>query len=220
MGERKYQMEEKNTGVMEDASSVKDVSTSNTATDATATASKNTTTDLTTEHKGESTAPISEAEKTEDNAKITFTKEQQDEINRITSKRVNEVKEKAVNDLLTKYGFKEIKELESALGKNQDYDTLKNTYSTEHTELITLREENALIKNSIDPASYDIVKNYFKGANADLNSDNLAKMLKDNANVSKQWVKHNEITNLGIQSNQKTEADNYQTWKKQVGVNY
>ena len=213
--------EEKTNSGLEGASPVKEDSPSEKLEGTTPTNdSKNT---IPTENKdlsqNESTASSENTEnKVENNKveKIVFTKEQQDEINRITSKRVNEVKEKTTNDLLAKYGFKEFKELETALGKNQSYDTLKSTYESEHTELINLREENALIKNNIDPASYDIVKNYFKGAKTELNSESLEKMIKNNTTVAKQWVKHNQITNLGVQANETAKKDNYETWRNKV----
>ena len=210
----------KNSG-LEGESPVKDVIPSEKQVEATTTSDSKDT--MPTQNKelpqSESTAPGENAENKVENKvenKITFTKEQQDEINRITSKRVNEVKEKTTNDFLAKYGFKEFKELETALGKNQSYDTLKSTYESEHTELINLREENALIKNNIDPAIYDIVKNYFKGAKTELNSESLEKMIKNNATIAKQWVKHNQITNLGIQANETTKKDNYETWRNKV----
>ncbi len=210
----------KNSG-LEGESPVKDVIPSEKQVETTTTSDNKDT--MPTQNKelpqSESTAPSENTENKVENKvenKITFTKEQQDEINRITSKRVNEVKEKTTNDLLAKYGFKEFKELETALGKNQSYDTLKSTYESEHAELINLREENALIKNNIDPSSYDIVKNYFKGAKTDLNADALAKMLKDNQVVAKQWVKHNQITNLGVQANESSKKDDYATWRAKV----
>ena len=41
-------------------------------------------------------------------------------------------------------------------------------------------------------------------------------MLKDNQVVAKQWVKHNQITNLGVQANESSKKNDYATWRAKV----
>jgi hypothetical protein len=136
------------------------------------------------EAKAESTASPSEQPK---EAGKSFT---QDEVNSLITERLSKT--------YSKYGFSKAEELDEAIGKSQSYSVMKDRYDSIIGEVNSLKAENALLKNGIDPQRYDDVKAYFAGKQIALDSEGLAKEVATHP----EWVKRvSSVQPIGSVSN-------------------
>lgn len=134
-----------------------------------------------------------------DNNGTSFTQEQ---VNDIVRNRL----EKAKSTIYNRYGVKDKEELDALVGKAQSYDVMSEDYTKVTEELNAIKQENAFLKNNVEPSKIDDIKAYFKGKDLELN----AETLKTELETHKEWEKVNQasttIKTLSSEEPHKTEV--------------
>lgn len=120
-----------------------------------------------------------------ENQETTFTQEQ---VNDIVRNRL----EKAKNTIYSRYGVNGKDELDALVGKAQSYDVMNEQYETMTNDNLALKQENAFLKNNIEPTRYEDIKAYFKGKGVELNADTL----KGELEAHKEWIKADESKDI------------------------
>lgn len=101
----------------------------------------------------------------------------QEEVNSIVGKVRKEAKERAMKELMDKYGVTNDIELDDVFGRGQAYDVLNEDYNTKVGSLRDALAENALLKSGIDSERWDDVKLILGGKGLDLTEENIIGML-------------------------------------------
>lgn len=98
--------------------------------------------------------------------------------------------EKYEKRLFKRYGVEDRDGLNELFGKAQSYSVMEERYNNQKAENATLKEENAFLKNNINPAKYDDVRAYFKGKGLEFNEETLVKELETHG----EWKNIEEIS--------------------------
>jgi hypothetical protein len=88
-------------------------------------------------------------------AEKTFT---QSQVNDLIGNTRKEARDRALRELLEKYGVNNDSELDGVFGKGQAYDLLNDDYNNQYNELTAARTENALLKSKIRPERWEDAK--------------------------------------------------------------
>lgn len=110
----------------------------------------------------------------EPTAEKTFT---QDQLNEIVGKTRTEARERAIKDLLDRYGVESDEALNDLFGKGQAYGVLNEDYHNAQNELQQLKADNALLRSNINSTKWDDVKAILSYKNLDINEDNIRQEL-------------------------------------------
>lgn len=97
--------------------------------------------------------------------------------------------EKYENSLYKRYGVENKEGLNELFGKAQSYSVMEERYNNQKVENATLREENAFLKNKVNPQKYDDIRAYFKGKGLELNNDTLINELSTHG----EWLSVDEV---------------------------
>jgi len=124
-------------------------------------------------------------EQEQEQPSANFTQEQ---VNEIVRNRL----EKAKNTIYNRYGVADKEELDALVGKAQSYDVMNEQYETMTNDNLALKQENAFLKNNIEPTRYEDIKAYFKGKGVELNADTL----KGELEAHKEWIKADESKDI------------------------
>lgn len=153
------------------------------------------------------------------NQPIQFNAEQQQKVNSL----LKEEKSK----IYSKYGVSKGEELDELVKAGREYNEHKDSYTTMQQENLSLRAENALIKNKVREDMTEVVQNYFKGAGLELNAKNLEQLFNDKPALKEQWtekvdVKPVIIGNAPQQSEPQKDKEKaeYEATKRQIGLHY
>ena len=97
--------------------------------------------------------------------------------------------EKYENSLYKRYGVENKEGLNELFGKAQSYSVMEERYNNQKVENATLREENAFLKNKINPQKYDDIRAYFKGKGLEFTEDALINELTTHG----EWLSVDEV---------------------------
>lgn len=112
----------------------------------------------------------------------TFTQEQ---VNNFVRARLD----KFEKSLYNRYGVEDKNGLNELFGKAQSYSVMEERYNNQKVENATLREENAFLKNKINPQKYDDIRAYFKGKGLEFNEEALINELQTHG----EWLSVDEV---------------------------
>lgn len=150
---------------------------------------------------------------------VQFNSEQQAKVNSL----LKEEKSK----IYSRYGVSKAEELDELVKAGKEYNANKGNYSSMQSENLSLRAENALIKNKVREDMTEVVQNYFKGAGLELNAKNLEQLFNDKPALKEQWtekvdVKPVIIGNASQQSEPQKDKEKaeYEATKRQIGLHY
>ena len=140
-----------------------------------------------TETEKENVDEVEENTEQEETPK-TFTQEQ---VNEMVKARLDRDRK----SIYKRYGVNDRNGLDDLIGKAQSYSVMEERYNAIQTEVNSLRESNAFLKNNINPERYDDVRAYFKGKELPFTEENL----KNEIATHSEW-----ITKTGEESTPKT----------------
>lgn len=150
---------------------------------------------------------------------VQFNAEQQQKVNSL----LKEEKSK----FYSKYGVSKAEELDELVKAGREHLENKDKYSTLNNENLSLRAENALIKNKVREDMTEVVQNYFKGAGLELNAKNLEQLFTEKPALKDQWCEKTNIEpviigNKGQQQKPQSEfdKDEYNAIKRKAGIPY
>lgn len=146
----------------------------------------------------------------------TFTREQ---VNEIMKRRV----ERSHNAYYSRYGVKNLQELDDLFGQSKSYGPLKEKFDElekNHNDLDSsykdLQKRYAFRVGNIDEKRIDDIEAYFKGKNLDIDENTLAQELKTHP----EWIKKvGKIQAIGAESTPSPEMDERELASKYFGVN-
>ena len=120
--------------------------------------------------------------------KVEENTEQEETPKTFTQEQVNEmVKARLDRDrksIYKRYGVEDRSGLDDLIGKAQSYSVMEERYNAIQSEVNSLRESNAFLKNNINPERYDDIRAYFKGKEIPFNEENL----KNEIATHSEWV--------------------------------
>ena len=153
------------------------------------------------------------------NQPIQFNAEQQQKVNSL----LKEEKSK----IYSKYGVSKGEELDELVKAGREYNEHKDSYTTMQQENLSLRAENALIKNKVREDMTEVVQNYFKGAGLELNAKNLEQLFNDKPALKEQWTEKVDVNPVIIgnapqqsEPQKDKEKAEYEATKRQIGLHY
>lgn len=165
---------------------------------------------------GSNETPNSNANQTQP---VQFNAEQQAKVNSL----LKEEKSK----IYSKFGVSNSEELDGLVRAGREYNEKKANYSTMQNENLSLRAENALIKNKVREDMTEVVQNYFKGAGLELNSKNLEQLFNEKPALKEQWTEKANVNPVVIGSTPTSDSqptskdkDEYIKLKRSLGLNY
>lgn len=168
------------------------------------------------QENGNNEKPNSNANQTQP---VQFSAEQQAKVNSL----LKEEKSK----IYSKYGVSKSEELDELVNAGKEYKENKEKYSNQETELLSLRAENALIKNGVKDDMTEVVQNYFKGAGLELNAKNLEQLFTEKPALKEQWCEKVVAPQVVIgnapqnqKSQQQIDKEEYEALKRKIGINY
>ena len=121
----------------------------------------------------------------ESNPVPTETLFSQEQVNNFVRARLDKYEKR----LFKHYGVEDRNGLNELFGKAQSYSVMEERLNNQKAENATLREENAFLKNKINPAKYDDVRAYFKGKELEFNEENLINELQSHG----EWLSVEEV---------------------------
>ena len=144
-----------------------------------------------------------------------FTREQ---VNQIMKRRV----ERSHNAYLTRYGVKDLQELDNLVGQSRSYGPLKERFdelSKGHGDLENnykdLQRRYAYKMGNIDEKRISDIEAYFKGKNIEIDENTLAQEIKTHP----EWVKKvGKVQAIGAESTPGPEVDEREMASKYFGV--
>ena len=107
----------------------------------------------------------------------TFTQEQ---VNEMLTARLDRDRK----SIYKRYGVEDRSGLDDLIGKAQSYSVMEERYNAIQSEVNSLRESNAFLKNNINPERYDDIRAYFKGKEIPFNEENR----KNEIATHSEWV--------------------------------
>ncbi len=145
-----------------------------------------------------------------------FTREQ---VNDIMKRRV----ERSHNAYYSRYGVKDLNELDNLFGQSKSYGPLKEKFDElekNHNDLTTsykdLQKRYAFRVGNIDEKRISDIETYFKGKNIDIDENTLAQELKSHP----EWVKKvGKVQAIGAEATPGMEMDEREMASKIFGVN-
>ena len=152
--------------------------------------------------------PVTESEQNSDTVSAkpekTFT---QSQVNDLMTKRV----QRSHNSFFTRYGVKDLKELDELFGKSVDYDKvvterdeLSQKYGDLETQHKDLNKRYAYKIGNVDESKIADIENYFKGKGIDIDENTLIEEIKTHPD----WVhKVATIRKLGAEVEKQDESD-------------
>lgn len=146
----------------------------------------------------------------------TFTK---DQVNKIMQRRV----ERSHNAFFTRYGVKDLQELDNLVGQSRSYGPLNEKYGElekTHNDLLgthkDLTKRYAFLLSNIDESRIPDIETYFKGKDIEIDENTLANELKTHP----EWVKKSgPIQFIGAESTPSPDIDEREVAGKILGVN-
>jgi hypothetical protein len=103
-------------------------------------------------------------------AEKTFT---QSQVNDLVGNTRKEARDRALRELLEKYGVNDDSELDGVFGKGQAYDLLNDDYNNQYNELTAARTENALLKSKIVEDRWEDAKAILRSKGLEVTVDNI-----------------------------------------------
>lgn len=100
----------------------------------------------------------------------TFT---QSQVNDLIGNTRKEARDRALRELLEKYGVNDDSELDGVFGKGQAYDLLNEDYTVRGNELNAVRTENALLKSKIKTDRWEDAKAILGSKGLDITVENI-----------------------------------------------
>lgn len=88
-----------------------------------------------------------------------------------TQEQVNDFVRNRLDRLYKRYGVENKEGLDDLVGKANSWSIMSERYDKVTLENNSLREENAFLKNNINPAKYDDIRAYFKGKGLEFNDE-------------------------------------------------
>lgn len=145
-----------------------------------------------------------------------FTREQ---VNDLMKRRV----ERSHNAYYSRYGVKDLNELDELFGQSRSYGPLKEKYDgleKEHNDLLTshkdLQKRYAYKMGNVDEKRIPDIEAYFKGKNIEIDENTLANELKSHP----EWAKKAGIIQpIGAEATPGLEVDERALASKYFGVN-
>ena len=120
----------------------------------------------------------------------TFSETQQLKVNSL-------IKEERAR-VLNKLGVTSIDEARAKLESANELENFKakaSEYDKASARVRELESENAMLKLGVSDEMKDVVKNYFKGAEKELNVNNLTELFENNPTLKSQWTKQEKVVN-------------------------
>lgn len=120
----------------------------------------------------------------------------QDQVNDIVRSRLERYEKKLFSD----YGVENRDGLNELIGRAQSYEVMKERYDTQKLENASLKEENAFLRNKVNPNKYDDIRAYYKGKGLDFSEESLINELKTHGewlSVAENTAPQTTITALG-----------------------
>ena len=133
--------------------------------------------------------------------------ESTEEIKTFNQEQVNNFVRERLNKFYRRYGVENKQGLDALVGKAQAYDVMEERYNNMVSELNATKENNAFLKNNINPEKYDDVRAYFKGKELEFNEENLVNELTNHGewlNIAKETTPQTTIKSLGADPNMST----------------
>ena len=151
-----------------------------------------------------------------DKPERTFTKSQ---VNDIMKRRI----ERSHNAFFTRYGVKDLSELDNLVGQARSYGPLKERFDEldkSHNETVNsykdLTKKYAYRVGNIDESRISDIEAYFKGKNIEIDEKSLAEELKTHP----EWVrKVGTVKSIGAEATPNLEVDERALASKYFGVN-
>lgn len=174
------------------------------------------------EEEQEEPTPTIEQEQVEEKEDIpeqpvekTFT---QSQVNDLIGNTRKEARDRALRELLEKYGVNNDSELDGVFGKGQAYDLLNEDYTSRGNELTAVRTENALLKSKIKPDRWEDAKAILGSKGLEITVDNILAetathpewLAEDTSDIARQVGKEEleEITSNVNNNKNKRELEN------------
>lgn len=162
---------------------------------------------------------VQEEESNTDTPEIeTFTQEQ---VNEFVRNRLDKYEKR----LYKRYGVEDKNGLDDLVGKANSYSVMEEMFNNQAGELANLREQNAFLKNNINPEKYDDIRAYFKGKGLEFNEEALINELSTHNEWLVQKEEENKpktttITTLGADAQLSTpKPDEKSLARKVFGLN-
>ena len=145
-----------------------------------------------------------------------FTRE---EVNSIMQRRIG----RSHNAFFTRYGVKDLSELDNLFGQSKSYgplkerfDELEKSHNDQTTAYKDLIKKYAYRVNNVDEARVNDIETYFKGKDIEIDENTLAKEIKTHP----EWVKKvGKVQSIGAESTPSPEIDERELASKYFGVN-
>lgn len=145
-----------------------------------------------------------------------FTREQ---VNQIMKRRV----ERSHNAMFTRYGVKDLNELDNLFGQSKSYGPLKEKFDEldkNHSDLMTsykdLQKRYAFRVGNIDEQRVADIETYFKGKNIEIDENTLAQELKTHP----EWIKKvGKVQPIGAEATPPIEMDERALAAKYLNAN-
>lgn len=156
----------------------------------------------------------------------TATQTQPVQFNNEQQQKVNSLLKEEKSKFYSRYGVSKSEELDEIVKAGREHLANKENYNNLQSENLSLRAENALIKNGVKEDMTEVVQNYFKGAGLELNSKNLEQLFNDKPALKEQWCKQANpqpvIIGNPSQSDKPTKQDkaDYEAIKRKAGIYY
>lgn len=101
----------------------------------------------------------------------------QEEVNSLVGKVRQEARDRAIKELVEKFGVANDIELEDVFGRGQAYDVLNEDYNVQANSLREALIENALLKSGINSDRWEDVKLILGGKGLDVSEDNIGALI-------------------------------------------
>lgn len=101
----------------------------------------------------------------------------QEEVNSLVGKVRQEARDRAIKEIMEKYGVTNDIELDEVFGRGQAYDVLNDDYNVQIENLRNALMENALLKSGINSERWEDVKLILGGKGLDISEENIGAMI-------------------------------------------
>ena len=126
--------------------------------------------------------------------------------------------ERSHNSFFKRYGVQDLKGLDDLFEQTKKFSQMQDEYGAIKLQNTELAQENAFLKNNIDPERYNDIKVYFKGSGIDFSEDELKNALVNHPEWLKQNVQHTTIKSLGSEAHIAPKQDESALASKIFGV--
>lgn len=160
---------------------------------------------------GAETTPTGTTNPTGETAEKMYSRLQ---VEQLMKKRV----ERSHNSFFKRYGVQDLKGLDDLFEQTKKFTQMQDEYGAIKLKNTELAQENAFLKNNIDPERYEDIKVYFKGSGIDFSEDELKNALISHPEWLKKSLQQTTIKSLGSEAHIAPKQDEQALASKIFGV--